>query len=275
MPAKFSIPYTQYSRSRLRIGLFTLLLWWCASWFMPTAVASDNSPLVAAASSLRSLWPSLSTKFSQDTGLSEPSVSFGSSGLLSSQILHGAPFEVFLSADERTIERLLGANKALHPAVPFALGEIRLVTLANSEQGASLAEAGLPGLAIAKHHSGFRLAIANPSHAPYGIAAQQALTHAGLWPLPARQLLAAENAAQTLQFLRTGAVTAAIVPLALVIHQSDGLHISELPAGSYLPVQHIAVHTGIDSANAAVFIEWLQSDNATKLLAEFGLQPVN
>lgn len=233
---------------------------------------ASQAPLLAAASSLRALWPDLTQQFSNDTGQPAPLASFGSSGLLSTQIMNGAPFELFLSADMNSITRL-PEHKLAIPAQVYALGALYLVVPENSPLAQSLTMSTLAdALATATTGTGLRLAIPNPIHAPYGKAAREALETAGLWPVPEGQLLAAENAAQSLQFVRTGAVGAAIVPQALVHNRQDGIVSVPVPSGSYTPVEHVIAVLSPATETARLFSSWLLGKQSHKVLENAGLQ---
>ena len=245
-----------------------------------SAHASSHTALVAAASSLRLLWPELIKAYQQDTGQTLPRVSFGSSGLLSTQIINGAPFDLFLSADSENINRLPSKRLVSEPEI-FALGGLHLVSLSNKDFVKKLSIDALPEL-ITEHpgKDTLRIAIPNPVHAPYGRAAKAALEYASVWPLPAQQLLMAENASQTLHFLNAGAADIAIVPMALLEHvQNDRLTSVAIPSDSYQLVEHIAVllkpATSKDAAknsSAEHLQQWLLGDAAKAVLENAGLQ---
>ena len=236
-----------------------------------SGVQASQGPLLAVASSLRSLWPDLMEQYVKDTGQAAPVASFGSSGLLSTQIINGAPFELFLSADVASITRLPDQNLAA-PAQVYAQGELQLVVPHNSPLAQNLAMATLAdALKAADTGASLRLAIPNPLHAPYGKAAREALENADIWPIPARQLLAAENAAQTLQFIKTGAVGAAIVPQALVYSHKDGLTSVPVPSDTYTPVKHTIAVLKSASDSARVFHNWLVSNQSRQVLENAGL----
>lgn len=239
-----------------------------------TSATAAQSALVAAASSLRTVWPGLSTAYVSATDRPAPKVSFASSGLLSTQIQHGAPFQIFISADENTINRLHSSGKIRSPSVLWAEGEIRLATLPGSDRFPHLSTQGFSALPESTMRTGFKLAIPNPVHAPYGVAARQALSAIGVWPLPEGQILAAENAAQSVQFLRTGAVDAAIVPWSLVVNNNQ-LKLLKAPPGSYDTVKHVASRINTDSDAADHFYDWLTSSAAVKKqLQLFGFNPI-
>ena len=242
------------------------------------AARAEQAPLLAAASSLRNLWPELVDHYEQNSSLPAPKASFASSGLLSTQILNGAPFELFLSADMESIERLPAELLAAGPQ-SFALGELLLVApkaagiLAENLSMETLTSAFSRDEANADNASSVpRLTIANPQHAPYGKAAREALVAASLWPLPPAQLLLAENAAQTLQFINTGAVSAALIPQVLLTSVTSELATAAVPADTYSAVQHTAVLLKGATAAADAFYQWLLSDDAHQPLLAAGLK---
>lgn len=241
---------------------------------------AQQAPILAAASSLRILWPALMDSYTEDTGEPEPKVSFGSSGLLSTQIINGAPFEIFLSADQQSIERIPKEHLLLSPEV-FAQGALQLAVPANSALAKNLSIDSLAQALDTAYKSEtsntaepavFRIAVPNPVHAPYGRAAQEALEQAQQWPLPEGALVAAENAAQTLQFLRTGAVSAALLPQALLHNNTEGLVSVEVPSHSYQPVEHVLAILKSDNNSAGVFGRWLLGEQAQHVLHNSGLQ---
>ncbi len=233
---------------------------------------SPVAPLVAAASSLRTLWPDLIEHYVNDTGGIEPRVSFASSGLLSTQIANGAPFEVFLSADLTSIDRI-PAHRLTQPARVFALGSLSLITLPNTILADNLSLNTLKERLDDKSaKSRIRLAIPSPRHAPYGKAAKEALTLASIWPLDNGQLLAAENASQTLQFLRSGAVEAAIVPHTLLAAKHGKLIIKQLPLELYNLVEHHVAIMNTANNEAMTFAQWILSSEAQAVLQNSGLQ---
>jgi molybdate transport system substrate-binding protein len=239
---------------------------------------SSDSPAVALASSLRAVWPSLMEAYGSQTGAVKPRTSFASSGLLTTQIRHGAPFELFLSADRQSVVTLEQLGKTRDKGVAYASGSLSLLAPKTSALAQELSLAALQRLfadSPGKHNdsstTSVKITIPNPVHAPYGIAARQALTNAGIWPLKPGQLSAAENAAQTLQFVLTGAVNAAIVPSTLVTEPQPTLASIELPADTYDPVVHQMVLMNSAGAGAEHLYAWLQTDAAQNILSRFGL----
>jgi molybdate transport system substrate-binding protein len=256
--------------------MLTVFMCGLSAYSAPTAVQAANpsdthAPLVALASSFRSVWPTLMDAYLENPNNHLPSVSFASSGLLSTQILRGAPFELFLSADQRSVTRIMEAGKTQSAPVALASGTLSLVTLSGANSSSDRA----PEFAWIREWmamgSSLKIAIPNPRHAPYGIAAQQALTTAGLWPVPRGSLLNAENASQALQYVLSGAASIAIVPTTLVTQVSFDISISTIDIRSYEPViHHLAILAPAGDA-ARRLSHWLKTPRALDIMLQFGL----
>ena len=140
---------------------------------------------------------------------------FGSTGMLTRQIENGAPVDVFAAASVNYIDELdkkgliIPDSKAV-----YARGRITLWTPDTSN-------IRLQGIADLARPEVMRIAIANPDHAPYGLAAKQALESAGIWDRVQPKLVYGDNIRQTLQYAETGNVDVSIVALSLSI-QSHG-----------------------------------------------------
>jgi molybdate transport system substrate-binding protein len=173
-----------------------------------------NGPPIAAASDLHSTLPQIAALFRQASGLSV-NLTFGSSGNFAQQIRNGAPFEVFLSADEGYVRMLKAAGKTEGDGRLYAVGRIGLF----QPHGSPIrADSRLADLAAGLRDGRLRkLAIANPEHAPYGRAAREALQHAGLWRAIAPKLVLGENVAQATQFALSGSAQGGIIPLSLAL----------------------------------------------------------
>ena len=147
------------------------------AWDCRPAPAAEI-PNIAAAADLQFSLQAIATLFTSQTGKSVKLV-FGSSGNFRRQIAEGAPFELFLSADENFVQALSKEGRTEGDGVLYAIGRIALFVphgspLKVDPQLRDLAEALADGRLK-------RFAIANPEHAPYGRAAQEALIKAGLW----------------------------------------------------------------------------------------------
>jgi molybdate transport system substrate-binding protein len=179
----------------------------CSPSTTSTGQATEGEIVVAAAASLQFAFQELAEVYEQDTGQHVRLV-FGSSGQLTQQIENGAPYDLFAAANQDYIDRLVGQGLALEDSVRvYARG--RIVLAANRQAGLvieTLEDLLDPSI---RH-----IAIANPEHAPYGLAAKQALQTAGMWEQVQDKLVLAENVRQALQFVQTGDAQAGIIALA-------------------------------------------------------------
>jgi len=181
-----------------------------ASACTPASASSPRGPnlTVAAAADLQFAFTDLGRVFEAQTG-SKVTFIFGSSGTLAQQIENGAPVDLFASADEEYVRRL-AAKGMVVPGTeqPYAVGRIALVaSRASGPPIATLEDLLRPGIS--------HVAIANPEHAPYGLAAKQALESARLWDRLQQKVVYGENVRQALQFVQTGNAEGGIVALSI------------------------------------------------------------
>lgn len=234
--------------------------------------AAQEGPLIAAAADLRYALPEIADAFAAETGV-RSRLSFGSSGNFRRQIEQGAPFEVFLSADEGYALALAESGHAMDKGALYAEGRIVLFAPARSTLAVDGALAGLAGALKAGRIS--RFAIANPEHAPYGRAAREALTAAGLWDAVRPHLVLGENVSQAAQFALVGGADGAILPLSLVgagPMKGQG-PFALIPAGRHAPLlQRMVLIKGADTG-ARRFYGFMQSPAAFAILARHGFQP--
>jgi len=169
---------------------------------------------VAAAADLANAFPEVGKAFEAATG-KKVDFSFGSTGLLSKQISEGAPFDVFAAANLSYVDDVVRANACDGSTKQlYATGRIVMWSADKSVLPATLE--GLRDKKLAK------IAIANPDHAPYGLAAQQALTRAGVWADVKPRAVYGENVQQAMMFAQSGNAEVAIVALSLALeHRSD------------------------------------------------------
>ncbi len=175
---------------------------------LQVAVAVAGEPLVAVAANMSRAMAEVAQAYNIRTGQRVRLV-FGSSGNLTRQILQGAPFEVFASADEAYPVRLAEYRLTIGPVRIYAIGRLALLVPEGSplEGAARLEEA----LEMLHTEVALRIAIANPRLAPYGSAAVQALDQNGLWDDLSKRTAFAEDVAQAVHYTMSGAVAAGIV----------------------------------------------------------------
>ena len=230
---------------------------------------AGEPPLVAAAASLRHVFPALSRAW-MDTGGVRPEVSFASSGNLYRQIAQGAPFDLFLSADEEQALKLVAAGATDGEGVVYGLGRLALLVPRHSRL---MLDPTLADLAHALDDGRLRrLAIANPAHAPYGRAAREALVRAALWPRLGDRLLLAENAAQAVQFALARAADGGIVPWALVLsgRVSHEARHALLDAAMHGPIAHRMVLLAPAQTQARALFRFLAGPEARDIFKRSG-----
>lgn len=176
-------------------------------------------PTIAIAANLNFAMPEIAAAFKQKTGR-EVKLAFGASGNFSRQIRAGAPFELFLSADEANVKVLVDAGRTMDPGRVYAIGRLALFAPNGS---AVRVDAALDGLSeAARDGRAKRVAIANPELAPYGVAAREALRRKGLWEALQGRIILGENVNQTAQFALAGGVDAAFIPYSIVVAPGFG-----------------------------------------------------
>jgi len=236
------------------LGAFTLL--------MAGLGACSTEPradvVVAAASDTRRAFEEVARILNTEHGLTVDFV-FGSSGLLREQVLNGAPYDVFVSANLAFVDEVVAAglgDAATKRA--FAVGQLAIVAAPGVQLPADLA-------GVEDHG---RVVIANPAHAPYGVAAKESLTSLGLYDALQPRLVLADNVADAVRIVGAGEADVGIVALALVI---DEPHV-DIPPSLHQPIRQSLVITehGSDNAAARRFVDVLESPEGRRILARYG-----
>jgi molybdate transport system substrate-binding protein len=178
---------------------------------------AEPAPLrVAAAADLAHAFSELGPAFSAfSSPRSELNLTLGATGLLARQLTQGAPFDLFLAANTGYVDQVV-KDGACDGSTVASYARGRLVIWVKGAAGADLTPASLSDVGF-KH-----IAIANPEHAPYGKAAEEALTHAGVWSKVSGRLVYAENVQQALELARSGNADVAIVGLSAALATKAG-----------------------------------------------------
>jgi molybdate transport system substrate-binding protein len=200
-------------------------------------------------------------------------VSYGASGSLVAQIAHGAPFDVFLSADESLTRDLVTRGLADERA-RFRYARGHLALWAPRSLSADVRALGLRALLDPAVR---RVAIASPTHAPYGRAAVAALAAAGLTAAVAPKIVTGENVAQAMQLAQSGAADAALVSLSLT-HAPGAARDAQVyvvPASLHPPIEQggVTLRRAADPGPAAAFTDLLRSPAAREIFARHGFDP--
>lgn len=229
------------------------------------SAVSDVDITVSAASDLALALDELGPLFTAETGV-RVVVNLGSSGQLAQQIEQGAPVEVFFSANREYVEELVrkGLVESGDTAV-YGLGRVTLWARADSPLRVETLE-DLTDPEVK------RIAIANPDHAPYGMAAREALQSAGLWHELQPKIVLAENVLQALQFADSGNADVAFVARSLSV-QGEGRWVL-VDAGLHMPIeQTLAVIPGSAQAEwGRRFVEFVMGPVGRPVLDRFGFE---
>lgn len=222
-----------------------------------------NEARIAAASDLKDAFTELGARFEKKTG-KKVSFTFGSTGLLTKQIEEGAPFDLFAAANVSYVDQVVNAGACDGGTkAPYARG--RLAIWSPTKEGAptSLADLAAPRFK--------RIAIANPEHAPYGKAAEQALKKAGLWDTISSRIVKGENVQATLSLASGGDADVALVAYSLVVQKTDGAHVL-VDGEAHEPIDQALVVCG-KSPNVEVakeFAAYVASADGRELMRSYG-----
>ena len=244
------------------LSLFRLLILICA--FAVSTVSADALN-VAVASNFAKTLEQLAADFESQSGYRLRVIS-GSTGKLYMQIKHGAPFDVFMSADEKRPELLVSESYADDvTAHIYARG--RLVLVSNIKPTGDCQS-------VLRSAQLQRLSLANPKIAPYGYAAKQVLSDLSLWNELQAKLVMGENVAQAMQFVSTGNAQAGFVArsmLAVSMH-SDFQCEWTVPADMHDPIsQKMVVLNNTQQRQAAMaFLSYMKTGRAKQIIEQAG-----
>ncbi|MGI8783937.1 MAG: molybdate ABC transporter substrate-binding protein [Acidobacteriota bacterium] len=218
---------------------------------------------VSAASDLAPAFTEIGTLFSKQTG-TRVVFNFGSTGQLAHQIEQGAPVDLFAAASASYIDQLEGSGRILAGSSQiYAIGRLTVWTRTDGPHLLTRIE----DLARPEIR---RIVIANPEHAPYGIAARQSLESTGVWEVVRPRLVFAENIRQVLQIAETGDVDAAILALSLSISSNGRWRL--VPEQLHKPlVQVLAIIQGTKmEAEARSFATFVNGPEGRAVMRRYG-----
>ena len=233
----------------------------------PKALDTPTGPpqeiTVAAAADLQFAFTEIAALFEDETGV-KVNLVFGSTGLLTQQIENGAPYDLIAAANVSYVDQLASKNLALPDSIAlYAQGRIVLaVNRAANIHAVTLNDLLAPEI---RH-----VAIANPEHAPYGMAAMQALQAAGVWEQLQPKLVYGENVRQALQYIQSGDAQAGILALSVASVPEitwtlidDGLHV---PLNQALAVVASSAHPAL----AARFAAYINGGKGRPIMRRYG-----
>ena len=224
---------------------------------------------VAVAANFSAPLTTLADRFHTQTGHTI-AISPGSTGKLATQIRQGAPFDVFLAADDATPSALEKDGLTV-PGSRFVYAIGRLVLWSPDP---TLVDPQGAVLRTGKFH---KLALADPLLAPYGLAAQTTLTRMALWTTLAPKIVRGDNVQQAYQFAASGNAQLAFLALSQVTEHGRVPRGSVwvVPASLHAPIAQAAVQlkTARDPVASAAFLTFLKSPDALDLLRQAGYEP--
>lgn len=238
--------------------------------FSVTGYAQRRVLRIAAAADLQPLLPAVLADFERQSGI-HAEASYQSSATLATQIINGAPFDLFMAADLSFPQRVIEAGRA-EESRPVAYARGTLVLWTRNDAGVK--ELSLAALRNSAVHS---IAVANPAHAPYGRAAQATLDHAGLLNAVHSRLVVAENIAQAAQYADSGNAQVGFISLTSALTprlRKDG-HFIRVPADDYPPILQgaVVIRGSAGAAAAHRFLQFLRTPEVGRTLAARGLEP--
>ena len=246
------------------IGLLSLL---------SATAGGSESITVAAAASLRLALPDIAAAF-HEAGNPSPTLVFGASGSLARQIEHGAPYDVFASADEVLVKRLIEQGLiAADSLATYAEGVLALAVSTPDWPAGSDATLDATALRLLLRPRFRVIAIANPALAPYGNAAREALRRSGLWDALQPRIVYGDNVRQVLTYLETGNAEAALLAASL-LHEAQG-NWRPIAGSLHRPIrQTVGVLARSPRARQARrFVAFLFREQSRAILRRYGLRP--
>ncbi|HKW19231.1 MAG TPA: molybdate ABC transporter substrate-binding protein [Terriglobales bacterium] len=225
---------------------------------------------VAAAADLHSAFDEISAHFQSKNSV-RVKITYGSSGNLYQQIENGAPFDIFFSANTDYPKKLEAAGLIL-PNSYFEYTSGKLVLLSRSNANIDLSR----GLQVLLDPVVKKVAIANPSHAPYGQAAIAALKQQNLYEKVSAKIVTGENVSQAASFVLSGAAEVGIVAMSLARAPGSQSQIKyvEIPQNEYPAIQQacVVMKSSKEQELARKFESYVQSAEARKILQKYGFE---
>ena len=236
---------------------------------LPAAAPAQEITVVAAAD-LHFALDEIASRFQAESGIHVRAI-YGSSGNFYQQIQNGAPFDVFLSANAEYPKKLEAAGLTQPGTyVEYARGRIVLAVPANSTLDIK------QGLKVLRNPAVKKVAIADPGHAPYGMAAVSALKAEHIYEQVSTKLVTGENISQAASFVLSRAADAGIIALSLVKPPAARaqLRFEEIPANDYPPIVQagVVLRSSQQQKAAKKFEAFLRGKEAANIFRQYGFE---
>lgn len=217
---------------------------------------------VAAASDLRFAFDELGESFTAETGV-EVTFVYGSSGQLREQVVNGAPFDLFASANVAFVDDVIDAGRGVESTkADYAIGRIVLWGPPGRPPPETVHELASPEFR--------RIAIANPRHAPYGLAAEQALEAAGVLDTVGDRLVIGENISDAFRIVESGNADVGIVALSLAVVGDSPFVVIDDTLHAPLRQALVVIATGQRGDDAQAFAAHLARPEGREVMARYG-----
>jgi molybdate transport system substrate-binding protein len=245
----------------------TLLFYVLFSFSFGATSQDKDRILIGAASDLKFALDSVITRYVEQYSGDKVDVAYSSSGKLFEQIAHGAPYDLFFSADKEYPARLKMKGLVIGQLYTYGVGRIVLWSKKIDPNKDAMESVLDPAIG--------KISMANPLHAPYGKRAEEALTYYGLHEKVSSRLVFGENISQAAQFITSGAADVGIIALSLATSpamQKENGNYFLIPAVAHSPLeQAFVLLTNAKGNSAAItFKDFMLSDEAKRILRHFG-----
>ncbi|HJV47770.1 MAG TPA: molybdate ABC transporter substrate-binding protein [Geothrix sp.] len=250
--------------------MFRLRSLFCGLLALASWAGSPPRLAIAAAADLQFALTEVKTAFVKAHPEIDVAITYGSSGNFYTQLTQGAPFDLFLSADSAYPKKLVAAGQA-DGSTAFLYSRGRLALWVRKDSPIPVEQLGMKALL---HPSARKVAMANPRHAPYGRAAEAALTGLGMMEFLRPRLVFGENIAQTAQFVQSGAADIGILALSLAKAPAMARagRFWEVPQDAHPPLDQggVILNRAPNRAAALAFRDLLRSREGTAILRRYG-----
>ena len=232
------------------------------------ATLSAGEINIAAAANLGNVMEVLKKEFNVLHPETKIQVILGSSGKLTAQIKHGAPYGLFMSADMKYPEALYNEKIAVTKPVVYAQGALAFLSLKERNYNTNMS--------VLKSKDIKKIAIANPQTAPYGVAAVEALKNAGLFEELKEKLVYGESISQTVTYATSAADIGIIAKSSLfspqMSHFKESVHWSDINETLYTPISQgmVILKKGESNTEVKAFYDFVLSSKAKEVLKNFG-----
>lgn len=239
---------------------------------MSVQAQQPSTILIAAASDLKFAMDSIIVVFKTHHPKLRVDVTYGSSGKLYEQISHSAPFDLFFSADIEYPLRLKKKGMVISEVYTYGVGRIVIWS--------QEIDPNQDGINTLLNKSIRKIAIANPTHAPYGRRAQEALRHYHVYDRVKSKLVYGENISQAAQFVAAGAADAGILALSLALSptmrkQKGNYYL--IPENAHKPLEQgfVMLRNAQENGHAMAFQEFMLTSETKEILRHFGFAKSN